>query len=343
MITFFPFLKYYFSSNRVLFVRIKQITGLTPYNLSCYQQSMRHHSTANKIHNSGSKDSNERLEYLGDAVLNSVVAEYLFKKYPYKDEGFLTELRSKIVSRVSLNDLALKIGLSKLVEYDKKSMQNINLRNSIFGNALEAFIGAIFLDQGYKKSKYFIIEKLIRFHIDVDKLQQTEKNFKGRLIEFTQKAGMNLDFNVTELAHGKQKIYKLTVIIDDKVFGEAEHTNKKQAEQQASEKALLLLKTNPQNSVIEKEVLVENPKVIDKQLIDSINTIEEQQEIVDRNPFEVPLDEVSENVKDEISQESLMVISEIIEKQKIILDENPFKEPLTIETETVTEQNKQDL
>jgi len=246
------------------------------------------------------------------------VAEYLFKKYPYKDEGFLTELRSKIVSRVSLNDLALKIGLSKLVEYDKKSMQNINLRNSIFGNALEAFIGAIFLDQGYKKSKYFIIEKLIRFHIDVDKLQQTEKNFKGRLIEFTQKAGMNLDFNVTELAHGKQKIYKLTVIIDDKVFGEAEHTNKKQAEQQASEKALLLLKTNPQNSVIEKEVLVENPKVIDKQLIDSINTIEEQQEIVDRNPFEVPLDEVSENVKDEISQESLMVISEIIEKQKII-------------------------
>ena len=140
-------------------------------------------------------------------------------------------------------------------------MQNINLRNSIFGNALEAFIGAIFLDQGYKKSKYFIIEKLIRYHIDVDKLQQTEKNFKGRLIEFTQKAGMNLDFNVTELAHGKQKIYKLTVIIDDKVFGEAEHTNKKQAEQQASEKALLYLKTNPQNSVIEKEVLIETPNV----------------------------------------------------------------------------------
>ncbi len=277
MITFFPFLKYYFSSNRVLFVRIKQITGLTPYNLSCYKQSLRHHSTANKIHNSGSKDSNERLEYLGDAVLNSVVAEYLFKKYPYKDEGFLTELRSKIVSRVSLNDLALKIGLSKLVEYDKKSMQNINLRNSIFGNALEAFIGAVFLDQGYKKSKYFIIEKLIRYHLDVDKLQQTEKNFKGRLIEFTQKSGMNLDFNVTELTHGKQKIYKLTVIIDDKVFGEAEHTNKKQAEQQASEKALLFLKTNPQNSVVEKEVLIETPILIDKQITDSIEPTEEQQ------------------------------------------------------------------
>lgn len=349
MITFFPFLKYYFSSNRDLFVRIKQITGLTPYNLSCYQQSLRHHSTANKIHNSGSKDSNERLEYLGDAVLNSVVAEYLFKKYPYKDEGFLTELRSKIVSRVSLNDLALKIGLSKLVAYDKKSMQNINLRNSIFGNALEAFIGAIFLDQGYKKSKYFIIEKLIRYHIDVDKLQQTEKNFKGRLIEFTQKAGMNLDFNVTELAHGKQKIYKLTVIIDDKVFGEAEHTNKKQAEQQASEKALLYLKTNPQNSVIEKEVLIETPVVIDQQNTDSIEPMEDQPEMMDENSLEDTLHEVpeiineSEIVMEVISSESMEEVLEMNEVQKNIMDENPNEEPLGTETETVSEQKNQIL
>ena len=319
MITFFPFLKYYFSTNRVLFIRLKQITGLTPYNLSCYQQSLRHHSTANKIHNSGSKDSNERLEYLGDAVLNSVVAEYLFKKYPYKDEGFLTELRSKIVSRVSLNDLALKIGLSKLVEYDKKSMQNINLRNSIFGNALEAFIGAIFLDQGYKKSKYFIIEKLIRFHIDVDKLQQTEKNFKGRLIEFTQKAGMNLDFNVEELTHGKQKIYKLSVIIDDKVFGEAEHTNKKQAEQQASEKALIHLKTNPQNSVLEKVVLIETPIIIDNQIIDSIEPLLEQKDL---------MNEISNDVH------------EMIEEHTNIVDENTLQTPEVSTTESETDQFK---
>jgi ribonuclease-3 len=300
-------------------VRIKQITGLTPYNLSCYQQSLRHHSTANKIHNSGSKDSNERLEYLGDAVLNSVVAEYLFKKYPYKDEGFLTELRSKIVSRVSLNDLALKIGLSKLVEYDKKSMQNINLRNSIFGNALEAFIGAIFLDQGYKKSKYFIIEKLIRFHIDVDKLQQTEKNFKGRLIEFTQKAGMNLDFNVTELTHGKQKIYKLTVIIDDKIFGEAEHTNKKQAEQQASEKALIHLKSNSQNSVLEKVVLNEIPIIIDNQITDSFEPILEQKDL---------MNEISNDVH------------EMIEEQKNTVDENTPETPVVLTPESETEQFK---
>lgn len=277
LITFFSNFKYYFSKDRVLFIRIKQITGIAPLNLSCYKQSLRHHSIASKIHNSGSKDSNERLEFLGDAVLNSVIAEYLFKKYPYKDEGFLTELRSKIVSRVSLNDLALKIGLSELVEYDRKSMQNINVRNSIFGNALEAFIGAIFLDKGFKKSKYFIIEKLLRLHIDVDKLQQTEKNFKGRLIEYTQKSGMNLDFKVDELAHGKQKIFKVSVIVNKKVFGEAEHTNKKQAEQQASEKAIELLKNTPKDFFThqekienrDEEVLVE--EVIEETLTETIN------------------------------------------------------------------------
>jgi ribonuclease-3 len=284
LITLVSFIKYYFSSNRVLFNKIRQITGIIPSNLSCYQQSLRHHSIASKIHNSGSKNSNERLEYLGDAVLNSVIAEYLFKKYPYKDEGFLTELRSKIVSRVSLNDLALKIGLSELVEYDKKSMQNINVRNSIFGNALEAFIGAIFLDRGFQKSKYFIIEKLLRHHIDVDKLQQTEKNFKGRLIEHTQKAGISLDFKITELLHGKQKIFRVEILINKKTLGSAEHTNKKQAEQQASEKALDVLKGSSPKELTElmKEEVV--PQEIDHKeeesvILDNSSFIDNQEDI----------------------------------------------------------------
>jgi ribonuclease-3 len=285
LITFFSFIKYYFTEDRVLFSRIKQITGVSPLNLSSYKQSLRHHSIASKIHNSGSKDSNERLEFLGDAVLNSVIAEYLFKKYPYKDEGFLTELRSKIVSRVSLNDLALKIGLSELVEYDRKSMQNINVRNSIFGNALEAFIGAVFLDKGFKKSKYFIIEKLLRMHIDVDKLQQTEKNFKGRLIEYTQKSGMNLDFKVGELAHGKQKIFKVSAIVNKKIFGEAEHTNKKQAEQQASEKAIELLKNTPKDFFTHQEKINDVEEILVDEVFencistDSIESTDYQSEI----------------------------------------------------------------
>lgn len=279
MVSFFTLFKYYFSNNRVLYFKIKHITGLFPINLSCYQQSLRHHSIASKIHQNGSKNSNERLEFLGDAILNAVIAEFLFKKYPYKDEGFLTELRSKIVSRVSLNDLALKIGLSKLVEYDKKSMQNINVRNSIFGNALEAFIGAIFLDKGFKKSKYFIIEKLLRYHIDVDKLQQTEKNFKGRLIEFTQKNGLSLDMDVSEITHGKQKIYRVGAIINNVHFGNSEHTNKKQAEQQAAEKTLELVKNYNFEPVIEKE---------DFNIDHAINSEDE-----------IPLEEVEETIEKE--------------------------------------------
>ncbi len=325
LVTFFSYFKYYLSKDRVLFTRIKQITGITPLNLSCYKQSLRHHSIASKIHNSGSKNSNERLEFLGDAVLNSVIAEYLFKKYPYKDEGFLTELRSKIVSRVSLNDLALKIGLSELVEYDRKSMQNINVRNSIFGNALEAFIGAIFLDKGFKKSKYFIIEKLLRLHIDVDKLQQTEKNFKGRLIEYTQKSGMNLDFKVDELTHGKQKIFKVSVIVNKKVFGEAEHTNKKQAEQQASEKALELLKNTPKDFFThqenienrDEEVLVD--EAIEETLTETIN--ESNDNLINENLEDGLFEETeSEDLLAE-TEVNLEINSESIHLNKVLDDQ----------------------
>lgn len=332
MITLFSFFKYYFSNNRVLFLKIKQITGIAPINLNCYQQSLRHHSIANKIHNNGSKDSNERLEFLGDAVLNAVIAEYLFKKYPYKDEGFLTELRSKIVSRVSLNDLALKIGLSDLVEYDRKSMQNINVRNSIFGNALEAFIGAIFLDNGFKKSKYFIIEKLLRLHIDVDKLQQTEKNFKGRLIEYTQKSGLNLDFKVDELSHGKQKIFKVSIIVNNKAFGNAEHTNKKQAEQQASEKAIELLKNMPKeffaNRVNEHRIIENEDDAEDLAETDVVASELEETEMID-------ITEVEQTSKD--NQTKVFELTESTENNaKLNNESNQLNEVMNTASETKT-------
>jgi ribonuclease-3 len=206
--------------------------------LVCYEQALRHHSVSKAIHHNGSRDSNERLEFLGDAMLNAVIAEYLFKKYPYQDEGFLTQLRSKIVSRESLNDLAMKIQLNKLVVYDRRSMHNINLRNSIFGNALEAFLGAIFLDGGFSTCRDFILDKLLKFHIDVDKLEHTETNFKGRLIEFGQKKSLNVEFDVEERPDGKQKLFTIKVLVDKEIKGQAEHTNKKKAEQMAAQKAL---------------------------------------------------------------------------------------------------------
>ncbi len=225
------------AEQRALALKIKAITGYSPLNLICYEQALRHHSVSKTIHHNGSKDSNERLEFLGDSVLNAIVADYLFKKYPFKDEGFLTQLRSKIVSRESLNELAIKIQLNKLVEYDRKALQNINLRNSIFGNALEAFLGAVFLDTGFDSCKKFITTKLLRFHIDVDKLQVTETNFKGRLIEYGQKNAKVIEFEVEEIIDGKNKIYLIKVVIDGKDLGQAQHTNKKKAEQMAAQKA----------------------------------------------------------------------------------------------------------
>ncbi|MCG9879476.1 MAG: ribonuclease III [Bacteroidia bacterium] len=225
------------AEQRELSHKIKNITGFTPSRIKPYEQALRHHSVSKTIHNSGSKDSNERLEFLGDAMLNAIVAEYLFLKYPFKDEGFLTQLRSKIVSRESLNELAIKINLNQIVEYDRKALQNITLRNSIFGNALEAFLGAIFLDAGFKGCKKFIVDNLLRFHIDVDKLQVTETNYKGRLIEFAQKNNKIIDFEVEEIPDGRNKIYKVCVKYNGEFKGEAQHISKKKAEQMAAEKS----------------------------------------------------------------------------------------------------------
>ncbi|MDZ4667143.1 MAG: ribonuclease III [bacterium] len=224
------------AEQRSLALKIRGITGFMPSSLKAYEQALRHHSVSKTIHSSGSKDSNERLEFLGDAMLNAIVAEFLFLKYPFKDEGFLTQLRSKIVSRESLNELAIKIHLNQIVEYDRKALQNITLRNSIFGNALEAFLGAILLDAGFDGCKRFIIDNLLRFHIDVDKLQITETNFKGRLIEYAQKNNKQVDFVVEEIPDGKNRIYKITVKFGDKDMGMAQHTSKKKAEQMAAQK-----------------------------------------------------------------------------------------------------------
>ncbi len=225
----------YFSKHKTVYLKVAKIAGFFPVKFSCYLQALRHHSVSSTIHQSGVRDSNERLEYLGDSVLNTIVAEMLFSRFPFKDEGFLTEMRSKIVSRESLNDLAQKIGLNEVVVFDKRAVGQ-NLKGSIFGNALEAFIGAIFLDRGFYGAKHFVKTKILT-HLDVDKLEFTEKNFKGKLIEWTQKNNKTIDFESDEEISRKQKIFKVHVKIDGESFGSAEHLSKKKAEQLASEKA----------------------------------------------------------------------------------------------------------
>ncbi|MDZ7742533.1 MAG: ribonuclease III domain-containing protein [Bacteroidota bacterium] len=132
----------------------------------------------------GVRLSNERLEYLGDAVLSSAIADYLFKKFPYKDEGFLTEMRSKIVNRAQLNKLSKKLGLDRFLESENDSK---NLCKSINGDAFEALIGAMYLDRGYNFTRRIIIKRIINLHLDIDEIEKLENNYKSKLIEWSQK------------------------------------------------------------------------------------------------------------------------------------------------------------
>jgi ribonuclease-3 len=198
--------------------------------------AFRHKSAAQNI-KKGVKNSNERLEFLGDAVLGSVVAEVLFKLYPYEDEGFLTELRSKIVSRVNLNQLGKKLGFDKLIEFDNRAL-NSQRQGSLLGDAFEALIGAVYLDKGYDFTKNFLINHIIKSHIDIHKLEQTETNFKSKLIEWCQRHGKDITFDLVSNHEGENiKLFSVQASVDGEIVGLGKEFSKKNAEKLAAEKA----------------------------------------------------------------------------------------------------------
>lgn len=226
--------KAYFSSEKQLFNSIKNIFGYYPGNIFLYKLAFRHKSAAREEVN-GMKISNERLEYLGDAILGAVVADFLFKKFPYKEEGFLTEMRSKIVSRAQLNKLSRKLGIDKLIT---SNQDHNNHYRSMKGDAFEALVGAIYLDKGFEFSKKIIVDFIINHHLDIDQLQKTEVNFKSRLIEWAQKEKHNVVFKVKrEVGSGYNKQYIVEVFINAEVQGTGQHYSIKGGEQYAAEKA----------------------------------------------------------------------------------------------------------
>lgn len=221
------------SSNQKKFKSaLKNILGFSPGNLSLYSQAFRHNSIAKEIKD-GIKDSNERLEYLGDSVLSTVIADFLFKKFPYKDEGFLTKMRSKIVSRNHLNQLSVKLGLNKFV------LQNTDpgLKSpSMHGDAFEALIGAIYLDKGFPAVADFIVNRLLKFHVDVEKILLTETDFKSKLIEWAQKEKNTLQFcMLEENGSGHEKQFVIAVTINGERIAQSQHYSKKKAEQLSAE------------------------------------------------------------------------------------------------------------
>lgn len=178
----FRFLLVQFSKDKVLYSAINNLLGFYPRNIYLYKIALSHKS-APQVWLKGQQVNNERLEYLGDAVLSSIVADYLYKKFPHQHEGFLTEMRSRIVSRNRFNKLSLKMGLNKLIF---QGNGNFTSSKSIFGDTFEALIGAIYLDKGYNFARKVVIRRIIDVHLDVDEIEKTDTNFKSRILEYVQ-------------------------------------------------------------------------------------------------------------------------------------------------------------
>ncbi|MBP6386979.1 MAG: ribonuclease III [Pseudarcicella sp.] len=230
-------------TDKALRKALKNIIGEKPSNLELYRLAFMHSSVSKASASKNYKESNERLEFLGDSVLGMITADYLFKKFPYKDEGFLTEIRSRMVSRESLNVVARKIGLEELISFDgnRKKMQS---RTSMYGDALEALIGAIYLDKGFKFSKKFIVERILIQHFDIESVVSNNTNYKSKVIEWAQKEGKKIIFLFDEEGSLHDKEFVAQIYLDEVFFAEGKGYSKKKAEQTAAMKACESLELN---------------------------------------------------------------------------------------------------
>lgn len=240
----FNLVNYDAERDKKLILAIKNIVGSNPFNLELYRLATQHVSVAKK-NIFGVKESNERLEYLGDAILSAVVAEYLFKKFPYKDEGFLTEIRARIVNRDSLNTVAKKIGVIHIIEFDQPSTTTTHhlSHKSISGNTLEALVGAVYLDRGFDFCKQFILKRLIIPHFDLQRIIEINPNHKSQIIEWAQKNNRDVRFEIVDTRGQSQfREFIAQLFIDGKPICTGSGYSKKKAEQSASQKALELMK-----------------------------------------------------------------------------------------------------
>jgi ribonuclease III len=227
------FYNHFLSSDRQFARSVANIIGFTPSNLQIFKQAFSHKSAVDpKLH---TVTSNERLEYLGDSILSSIVAEYLFQKYPNSNEGFLTKMRSKIVKRKTLNRIADDMGIDVVLQENNDT----RLSESMKGNALEALVGAIYLEKGFDETKEIVISKILRRHLNIQNLEDTDDNYKSQLLEYCQKNGSEIDYRVIERFKMENRDrFKIAVYVNGKEIASGEDFNKKSAEQNASYKAL---------------------------------------------------------------------------------------------------------
>jgi len=212
--------------------QLENVLGFKPSKLSLYKAALTHRSVKDTA-----DENNERLEYLGDAILSGIIADFLFKKYPYKEEGFLTEMRSKMVNRNQLNELAIKMGIKKITYYNK--FDNSLKISQIFGNTLEAIVGAVYLDKGFKKTKKWVIRQIIMPHLFMDDLELLEINHKNKLYGWANKNGKNLEFEtIDERIESGRRLFTVAAVVDREQIAEGKAFNKKDASQIAAQLAL---------------------------------------------------------------------------------------------------------
>ena len=219
-----------------------KILGFYPRNIQLYQQALLHKSTSIRAEK-GRPVNNERLEFLGDAILDAIVGDIVYKHFEGRREGFLTNTRSKIVQRETLNKLAVEIGLDKLVKYSTRSSSH---NSYMYGNAFEAFIGAIYLDQGYERCKRFMEEKIFKNYIDLDKMSRKEVNFKSKLIEWSQKSKVEVSFELIEqfLDEDYNPMFHTEIRIEGISAGKGTGYSKKESQQNAAQAALKKIKND---------------------------------------------------------------------------------------------------
>lgn len=225
-------IRYLFSKDRKFWLALGNVMGFYPRNISLYHLAFSHRSRAKETTN-GVRHSNERLEYLGDAILGAVVADLLFKKFPFREEGFLTEMRSKIVSRENLKQLAFKLGVDQFI----KKSGGPDAYRSMHGDALEALIGAVYIDRGYKKARQFILERIIYHHVDLESLETTEINFKSRILNWAQRNKQVVSFETVEEENANDKLIRVRLMINGEEVASSMDFIKKKAEQVAAQKA----------------------------------------------------------------------------------------------------------
>ena len=220
--------------------RLKILLGFRPGNLRIYEIAFIHRSASFTLPD-GSRINNERLEYLGDAVLDAILSDFLFEKFPDASEGFMTKIRSRIVNREVLNDLAISMGINKvLVSNVGSGTQTKNL----YGDALEALIGSLFLDKGFRKTKKAFIRNVLNKYLDLEEIIRTDTDFKSLVFEWVQKHKANLTFTYNEEYdfNSRKSVFSTTLFINKEEYGKGQGMSKKEAEQEAAGQAYRKLK-----------------------------------------------------------------------------------------------------